>query len=123
MKRWCLFSLLLAWIIPGLSSAQDMERRASLGAEVLSLTPKESKAEGKFMKTEYLVRGRKILLNIVVLPALNKDHATDPVFWLTNGIFPPILPLEALWRRNISFDIHRSSRAIADRRNNDAWGK
>jgi len=29
--------------------------------------------------------GRKIDLNIVVLPALNKEHASDPVFWLHGG--------------------------------------
>ena len=29
--------------------------------------------------------GRKIGLNIVVLPALNKEHASDPVFWLHGG--------------------------------------
>jgi pimeloyl-ACP methyl ester carboxylesterase len=29
--------------------------------------------------------GRKIGLNIVVLPALSKEHASDPVFWLHGG--------------------------------------
>ena len=46
MKKRCLLSLLLAWIMPVLTSAQDLERRPSLGAKVRSLTLNESRAEG-----------------------------------------------------------------------------